>query len=373
MPATQEAYARAVDLAFPVLVHEHATTWGEWKEPTTDARYIVAHGTCPRLVREQRTGATYAVFYELQSAEDVHALEENLPCRSIVMVETKDWELIPVENLVSVAYQRQTSILVVVSTTGMAEAQLASLERGVHGVILATGSASAVESFASLRNRYQRLDSSLVLDPAVVVDVREAGVGERVCLDTCLLLAFHEGFLVGSSASTLALVLSEAAQNPYVASRPFRVNAGAVHSYILVPDGSTKYLCELRAGDELLAVDARSGRSRSVTLGRAKIERRPLLLVQLSLHADGTGAAAGNKTESWSGDIAGNVIVQNAETVRFAMPTTSGTSSSQHGNVAVTSLNRGQHQVLVHRPARDSNGTIARHLGRPVQEFILEQ
>lgn len=133
------------------------------------------------------------------------------------------------------------------------------------------------------------------------------------------------------------------------------------------------YLCELRAGDELLAVDARSGRSRSVTLGRAKIERRPLLLVQLSLHADGTGAAAGNKTESWSGDIAGNVIVQNAETVRFAMPTTSGTSSSQHGNVAVTSLNRGQHQVLVHRPARDSNGTIARHLGRPVQEFILEQ
>ncbi|CAM9935578.1 unnamed protein product, partial [Sphacelaria rigidula] len=33
--------------------------------------------------------------------------------------------------------------------------------------------------------------------------------------------------------------------------RPFRVNAGPVHSYALLADGSTKYLAELTAGDQV--------------------------------------------------------------------------------------------------------------------------
>lgn len=33
-------------------------------------------------------------------------------------------------------------------------------------------------------------------------------------------------------------------------SRPFRINAGPVHSYALLGDGSTKYLSELCAGDQ---------------------------------------------------------------------------------------------------------------------------
>ena len=62
----------------------------------------------------------------------------------------------------------------------------------------------------------------------------------------------------------------------FVPSRPFRVNAGAVHAYCLMADGSTKYLSELTAGDRV-AIANPSNEIRSATIGRLKIERRPFL------------------------------------------------------------------------------------------------
>ena len=43
-----------------------------------------------------------------------------------------------------------------------------------------------------------------------------------------------EGMLVGNFARALFLVHSECAESSYIASRPFRVNAGAVHAYVKV-------------------------------------------------------------------------------------------------------------------------------------------
>src|SRR2546428_13843395 len=108
--------------------------------------------------------------------------------------------------------------------------------------------------------------------------------------------------LVGNSSAGLFLIHAETVETGYVAARPFRVNAGAVHTYIYLPGGKTKYLSELRAGDEVLAVDS-EGRSRAVTVGRVKVERRPLLL--LEAEAEGRGYTT---------------IVQNAEPRRFATP-----------------------------------------------------
>ena len=53
------------------------------------------------------------------------------------------------------------------------------------------------------------------------------------------------GCLLGSSAKLLALVLAETAASGYVPPRPFRVNAGPVHQYVLMADGSTRYLSEV--------------------------------------------------------------------------------------------------------------------------------
>ena len=60
-------------------------------------------------------------------------------------------------------------------------------------------------------------------------------MGDRVCVDTCSNLGLGEGMLVGNAANALFLVHAESLENPYVAPRPFRVNAGPVHAYIRVP------------------------------------------------------------------------------------------------------------------------------------------
>ena len=67
--------------------------------------------------------------------------------------------------------------------------------------------------------------------------------------------------------------------------REFRVNAGAVHSYIWAAKGSALYLSEMEAGSEVLCVNLR-GEARSVCVGRAKIERRPMLKVSCSIALD---------------------------------------------------------------------------------------
>lgn len=49
-----------------------------------------------------------------------------------------------------------------------------------------------------------------------------------------------------------------------------------VHAYVLMPEGKTAYLSELRSGQEVLIV-AEDGKQRTAMIGRTKVERRPLV------------------------------------------------------------------------------------------------
>jgi len=51
----------------------------------------------------------------------------------------------------------------------------------------------------------------------------------------------------------------------------FRVNAGAVSSYVLSSQDRTNYLSELRQGDTVIGVKV-NGDTRPLVVGRAKIE-----------------------------------------------------------------------------------------------------
>ncbi len=129
-------------------------------------------------------------------------------------------------------------------------------------------------------------------------------------------------------------------KNPYVASRPFRVNAGAVHSYVLRPNDKTSYLEELKAGDEVLVVDS-EGNTMLSSVGRVKIEIRPLLLI--------SAETSGKK---------GDVILQNAETIRLV--------GKDGAPISVVSLKQGD-EVLVRV---DDAG---RHFGMRIKEEIKEK
>ena len=209
-----------------------------------------------------------------------------------VIVATSDWTVIPLENLVA----QSDHIIARVKTVAEAEMAIHVLEKGVSGILLATGDPAVVKAVAGI---LKSTTGKVGLVPFTVTKIQPVGMGDRVCVDTCSILSDGEGMLMGNTSSAMLLVHAETLENPYVAPRPFRVNAGAVHAYILLPDGKTAYLSDLAIGGSVLVSDAK-GTAHSAIIGRTKIERRPLLLVE---------AAAGKDKVS--------LILQNAETIRL--------------------------------------------------------
>jgi len=243
------------------------------------------------------------------------------------------WRIIPLENLVA----RGGRILLSVHTREELDLAMGVMEKGVSGVVLHP---QDPEELRELLVRVKTREEPVALQTAVVETVRPAGMGDRVCVDTCTLMQEGEGLLVGNSSGFLFLVQAETIPNPYAAPRPFRVNAGPVHAYVRVDRGKTRYLSELEAGDSVVIVRA-SGKAAPATVGRAKIERRPLVLLEASC-----------------GDEKGSILLQNAETIRLTSP--DGRARS------ITELNPGD-SVLA---ALEKRG---RHFGMEVDETIWEK
>ncbi len=212
-----------------------------------------------------------------------------------LLVGCVDWKVIPLENLIAETKGR-TRLIARTSSFEDSRTALEVLELGADGVALSSHDKGEILKIRELVSK----ESSLVsLATARVAAVRMLGTGARACVDTCELLRPGEGLLTGSFSQGLFLVEAEVHSNPHVNTRPFRVNAGPISLYVLAPDGKTRYLSELTAGETVLAVD-RNGRTRSVDVARVKIERRPMVLVEAQ--------AEGHELKT---------ILQNAETVRL--------------------------------------------------------
>jgi 3-dehydroquinate synthase II len=250
-----------------------------------------------------------------------------------LIISSHDWKVIPLENLIAAFQGSGTALMAEANGTEEARLFLETMEVGADGIVI-TAPPEQLAAIASLR----LAPSGTELTPLPVTRIVPLTIGDRVCVDTCSIMYPGEGLLVGSQSSCLFLVSSESVCSEYVACRPFRVNAGAVHAYVLTASGRTKYLSEMKGGDELLAITP-EGRSRTVVVGRAKIERRPLLLVEV----DG-------------GERRFSTIVQNAETIRLVTP---------DGPVSVSDLVPGQ-EVMV----RLEEG--GRHFGHSIEETITE-
>jgi 3-amino-4-hydroxybenzoic acid synthase len=221
---------------------------------------------------------------------------------------------IPLEIVLAAADQSAGQLVTVCKDLDEAAIVLDVLERGSDGVLLAPAAADEVFALARLM---EADPPSLRLTTLTVDRIEHHGLGDRVCVDTCTHFAEDEGILVGSYSTGFILCCSETHPLPYMPTRPFRVNAGALHSYVLGPENRTNYLSELRSGSTTLAVNA-EGRTRRVVVGRAKMESRPLLTitarsgdgvaVSLTVQDDwhvrvlGPGGTVLNVTELRSGD-----------------------------------------------------------------------
>lgn len=282
----------------------------------------------------KRYGRTFTVSSNRDIDAAVAEAERGL---DFVVVEARDWKIIPLENIVARLHRARAAVFTTAGTPADVRKAFSILDVGLDGVVFATSSVADVQSAVSYMG-----SRSFGLSEATITEVGEAGDGERVCVDTASMLGAGEGMLVGSRSNFYFLVHNESIASSFTAARPFRVNAGAVHAYTPGADGRTRYLSEVEGGTEVLVVDS-SGAARRATVGRAKIERRPMLMVKAS-----------------AGGEVGGIIIQDAETVRLVRP---GGKA-----VSVTDLKAGD-RVLVHtRPA------AGRHFGTEVAgEYILEK
>jgi 3-dehydroquinate synthase II len=298
-----------------------------------NAKYVVLEKDVPRP-KGKKVGRRFKV---LSNSDIEKIFVEAKKGLDFVIIEVKDWKIIPLENIIAKLHKMHTEIFALARTPEEVRKMFSILEIGVDGVIFEASSISeAREAMVYLGT------SNFELREAKIIDIKEVGDGERVCVDTASMLHKGEGMLIGSRSNFLFLVHNESVGSSFTSPRPFRVNAGAVHCYTLSPDGTTKYLSELETGAEVLVIDSH-GRARRATVGRSKIERRPMLMIKAQ-----------------TGDEVGGIIAQDAETIRFVRP---------GGHlVSVTHLKKGD-TVLVH--AKTATG---RHFGMEVSdEYILEK
>lgn len=283
-------------------------------------------------------GKTVALKVTIHGKEDentaVKAAEFGV---DYVIINCLDWRVIPLENLIA-RICGKSRLIAEVKSAQDAQLVLEALELGTDGVLLTTGSSEEISKTAAV---IKRQTPRIVLIPAKITSISQIGTGARVCVDTCDLMEPGEGILVGSQSAGLFLVEAEVYENPYVAARPFRVNAGSISMYTLGTLQNTRYLSELKAGEEVLII-TKEGKARKANVGRSKTEFRPLILIEAEVE--------GKKIKT---------ILQNAETIRLV---------TTKGSTPVTELKAGD-EVMVYMSAKGG-----RHFGVSVpEEKVIER
>ncbi|MBZ4654729.1 MAG: putative alternative 3-dehydroquinate synthase [Peptococcaceae bacterium] len=238
---------------------------------------IVISGEQRLLDLAQERGYRTCVSFSIQGRD---ALERSWQDASRYDYAVIDFDLptnIPLELILARLQERRTILLKrETSFTGL-EVAFGVMEKGSDGVLLATANPAEIIKASDYLSRQSK--DHLELQPLLVKEVRHIGMGARACIDTTGLMTPDEGMIVGSTSNGGIFVCSETHYLPYMNLRPFRVNAGAVHSYIWMPNDAAEYLTDLSTGSKVLCVNTK-GEARTLTVGRVKIEVRPLLLIK---------------------------------------------------------------------------------------------
>ena len=264
-----------------------------------------------------------------------------------ILLDLGEWKMIPIENIIAACDGGPTKVAARISSAEQVLGAAFALEIGVDALLVDENTLSTALIAKSQRGevatetRDEISTNEIELSNLEVIEVREGGVGDRVCVDLTSMLEQEEGMIVGSSSKSMVLVHGETVESEFVPTRPFRVNAGAAHSYIMMADGTTSYLSELKMGDEVLVVNS-NGDSRNCVVGRVKIEKRPFILFRW-------------KNENYN---EAGVLLQQAETVRLI--------SESRGLVSVTELVPGMKLL-------GWNGGAGRHVGQTISAEVDEK
>ena len=210
------------------------------------------------------------IYGEVTDIKSQNLVREKIGLVEWLVLEFTDWKMIPIENLISECEGTGTKLAVKVNQVDEIQGIAFALEKGVDAIIInqeplmieaaEIAKAQRLELKEYEPATHEGVSGRLNLEQCIISEIKNGGVGERFCVDLTTMLEFGEGLLIGSSASSLALVHGEVLASDFVPSRPFRVNAGPPHSYIMMADGKTKYIAELESGEEILIVNKNGGK-----------------------------------------------------------------------------------------------------------------
>ena len=267
-----------------------------------------------------------------------------------IILEFDNWKMIPIENLIAICDGTGTKIAAKITKSVDVPGAAFALDIGIDAILINPKKelidAAKIAKYQR-QEQYQKYsandeyDEQIIMASSVISSVSNIKNSARYCIDLTTVLQVGEGVLVGSSASSLALIHGETIPSEFVPTRPFRINAGSPHSYILMNDGKTKYISELKSGDEICIVKE-NGECRSGTIGRLKIEKRPFLQI------------------CWenNNDKPSNIFLQQAETVKLVCP--------NNQIVAVTEIKPGD-KILTY------NNEGQRHIGMKISSDVEER
>ncbi len=301
-----------------------------------------------QILSESELNENMGYYKELRTKDDELEIIDlsNTGKVDFIIVSAKDWKIIPFENLIAKMHLNETDLYAEVNSVKEAELMLKTMEIGVDGILMSPKDANDIVDLKKLISSGLHIE----LSKAKIINIQNIPEAERVCVDTTSILHPGEGMLIGSTAKGFTLVHAEVFETKFVSSRPFRVNSGDVSAYILVPNNDpekvyrTNYLSELKGGEKVLVVNYK-GEARTVSVGRVKIETRPMLRFELEV-SDGDVK------------IPISLICQNAETIRLV---------DQDGMAkSVVDIKIGD-EVLVHV------GPGATHFGTAIKETIIEK
>lgn len=263
-----------------------------------------------------------------------------------ILLDLGEWKMIPIENVVASCDGGPTKVAARISSAEQVLGAAFALDIGVDALLVTEDILPTALIAKSQRGEREQSEMEEVkseefeLSTLRIIEVKEGGVGDRICVDLTSMLDLGEGMIVGSSSNSMVLVHGETVESEFVPTRPFRVNAGAAHTYILMADGGTKYLSELKMGDQVMVSNS-EGKSRTATVGRVKIERRPFILF---------------KWRDENHNEAG-ALLQQAETVRLV---------TESGLISITDLSPDMKII-------GWSGGAGRHLGIEITADVTEK
>lgn len=251
-------------------------------EQTTSStgQNVIASDNPEFLLALKAQGFVTCLRIYVDDASSLHTAINLGRAHNYLMIRFRDPTNIPLELVIASLQSTETTLVKEIFDGNDVDDAIVSLgvmEVGADGIMFSPSGHQVLEIFAQrLRERRQ---NKVLLQEATITQSRPIGMGTRSCIDLATIFSPEEGMIIGSTSQGGILCCPEVFHLPYMELRPFRINAGGVHSYVYNTGDHTDYMTELRAGSQVMIADL-EGNVRTASVGRMKTEVRPLRLIE---------------------------------------------------------------------------------------------